>query len=413
MIKKSMITLGLSSFTLVSMMPITACAKEKERPNVIFILADDLGYNDLGCYGSVNVRTPNIDALADQGLRFTSFRTAASISSPSRAAILTGAYPQRCGLYMGINPQREPHWFLGLDPSEITVAEQFKKQDYSTLIVGKWHLGTEVMFSPLNHGFDDYYGMPSNWGHSPKFYDGRKLVYEETPLEELTSLYTDKIIAFIKENAQRPFFLYYSHNYPHAHTPIKAGKRFQGSSDDGMRGDVIQEFDWSVGEILETLKVEGILSNTIIVFTSDNGPLKSQYADPFRGGKFNTLEGGHRVPLIIYWEDGITGGRVLDNPVHAMDFFPTFSEIIGEYLPGDRIYDGLSMLSLFKGGNLSRDAETPFYYYNAENLQAILYKNWKLHLPRSAEQIPLWSNIRRDEFTGIDHPVLYDIAEDT
>ena len=153
---------------------------------------------------------------------------------------------------MGINPKREAHWFLGLNPSEITIAEQFKKQDYTTFMIGKWHLGTEEVFSCLNQGFDDYYGMPCNYHHSENFFDGKKLIYERTPLDKLTGLYTERIKRFIKTNSDKPFFLYYSHNYPH--TPFKAGKNFEGSSNDGVRGDVIQEFDWSVGEIIKTLQ---------------------------------------------------------------------------------------------------------------------------------------------------------------
>ncbi len=384
-------------------------SKAQDKPNVILILADDLGYSDIGCYGAKHVKTPNLDGLADQGLRFTNYHTAASICSPSRAALLIGAYPQRTGLYMGINPRRDAHWFLGLNPDEITIAEQFKKQDYTTFMVGKWHLGTEEKFSCLNQGFDEYYGMPCNFGHSKEFYDGKELVYEVTPLEKLTSLYTERICTFIEEEADKPFFLFYSHNYPH--TPYKAGKNFVGSSGDGVRGDVIQEFDWSIGEMINSLEKTGKLSNTIIIFTSDNGPTKNKYAVPYRGTKYVSLEGGHRVPFIISWPEGIDKGAMLNVPVFSFDVFPTLSEIIGAEIPKDRTYDGKSILPIFKGDSSVIDPEKPYYYYNCENLQAVSYKHWKLHLPRSIEQIPFWDK-SKTEFIDIEKPVLYDLLND-
>lgn len=380
----------------------------QEKPNVILILADDLGYNDLSCYGSEKVKTPNLDVLANEGLRFTNYHTGASICSPSRAALLTGAYPQRTGLYMGINPKREAHWFLGLNPDEIIIPEQFKKQDYTTFMVGKWHLGTEEKFSCLNQGFDDYYGMPCNYQHSKAFYDGKELIHEVTPLDQLTSLYTERIKNFITESSDQPFFLFYAHNYPH--TPYKAGQDFVGSSKDGIRGDVIQEFDWSIGEIIKSLEKTGKLANTVIIFTSDNGPLKNEYALPYRGTKFVSLEGGHKVPFIVSWPKGIDKSAVLETPIYAMDVFPTLSEIIGAEIPKDRTYDGESILPLFNEGSMPRDSQV-YYYYNCENLQAISYKHWKLHLPRTVEQIPFWDK-SKTEFIDLDQPVLYNLADD-
>lgn len=404
LIKSMLFVLGLLIFN-------TTLAQEnikKEKPNVILILADDLGYSDLSCYGSENVKTPNLDLLAEEGLRFTNYHTGASICSPSRAALLTGAYPQRTGMYLGINPKREAHWFLGLNPDEITIAEQFKKQDYETFMVGKWHLGTEEKFSCLNQGFDDYYGMPTNYQHSKKFYEGRELLYEVTPLDKLTNLYTDRIISFIEEDSDKPFFLFYSHNYPH--TPFKAGKDFEGSSKDGPRGDVIQEFDWSIGEIIKSLEKVGKLENTIIIFSSDNGPLNNKYAQPYRGTKYVSLEGGHKVPFIVSWPDGIAKSAVVNTPIYAMDVFPTFSEIIGAEIPQDRIYDGESILPLFNEGSVQRDSEI-YYYYNCENLQAVSQGDWKLHLSRSIEQIPFWDQ-SKTEFIDIESPVLYNLFND-
>jgi arylsulfatase A-like enzyme len=377
-------------------------------PNVIFLLTDDLGYSDIGCYGARKVKTPHLDRLAAEGVRFTDFHTAASICSPSRAAFLTGAYPQRAGLYMGINPIRDPHWFLGLHPDEITLAEQFKSRGYRTFMVGKWHLGTEPEFSPLGQGFDHYYGMPCNFAHSPNFFDGRELIFAETPLERLTELYTERVTSIIRQDHARPFFLYYAHNYPH--TPYKAGKLFRGSSRDGVRGDVIQELDWSVGQMMEALEEMGVADNTIVIFTSDNGPTKNEYAQPLRGTKYVSFEGGHCVPLIVRWPQRISAGRECAAQVHAMDLFPTLSEAIQVPLPNDRVYDGASLMPLLEGDRWQRPATTPFYYYNCENLQAVRSGDWKLHLPRAEEQIPFWD--KNKAFCQMDQPVLYDLRND-
>lgn len=388
--------------------PLSSFAAKSSRPNVIFILTDDLGYSDIGCYGATKVKTPNIDRLAAEGIKFTDFHTAASICSPSRAAFLCGAYPQRTGLYMGINPRRRAHWFLGLNQEEITIAEQFKTQGYSTCMVGKWHLGTEPEFSMLEQGFDEYYGMPCNYAHSPRFFDGTKEVFGDTPLDRLTELYTGRIVDFIRQQREKPFFLYYAHNYPH--TPYRAGSAFKGSSQDGVRGDIMQEMDWGIGEIMKVLEETGVADNTLVIFTSDNGPVKEYHARPYRGTKYVTLEGGHRVPFILHWPARISTSQVLDVPVNAMDLFPTLSEIIGAPLPADRVYDGVSLVPLLDGKPLARKANEPFFYYNCENLQAVRLGDWKLHLPRQKEQEPFWDQGRK--FLKITKPILYNLSTD-
>lgn len=377
-------------------------------PNVIFVLTDDLGYSDIGCYGATKVKTPHIDRLAAEGLRFTHFHTAASICSPSRAAFLTGAYPQRCGLYMGINPKRTAHWFLGLNPDEITLAEQFKSKGYDTCMVGKWHLGTEPEFSVLKQGFDQYFGMPCNHSHDPRFFDGEKVAFEETPLNRLTELYTDRVTQFVREQGDNPFFLYYAHNYPH--TPFKAGNAFTDSSQDGVRGDIMQEMDWGIGEMMKVLEETGVADDTLVVFTSDNGPTKNEYALPYRGTKYVTLEGGHRVPFILHWPAEIKDARIIDTPVQAMDLFPTLSEVIGAPMPEGRVYDGVSLMPIVNGGLLTRSSEEPFFYYNCENLQAVRVGEWKMHLPRSAEQLPFWE--KNKAFLKLEKPVLYHLKAD-
>jgi len=398
--------------TTLFICPLIICqaVEDGRTPNVIFMLTDDLGYSDVSCYGAQKVNTPHIDQLAANGIRFTDFHTAASICSPSRAAFLTGGYPQRAGLYMGINPNRDQHWFLGLHPDEITLAEQFKKRNFQTYIVGKWHLGTEPKFLPRKQGFDHYYGMPCNYAHSPKFYDDDEEVFAETPLDKLTELYTERVVSIIRQNAKQgtPFFLYYAHNYPH--TPYEAGSDFAGSSDDGVRGDIMQELDWSVGEMMQTLEEAGIAKNTIVVFTSDNGPTKNEYAQPYRGTKYVTFEGGHRVPFILSWPDKIPSGAVSEEKIHAMDLFPTLSEIIGAELPSNRIFDGESLVPLLNGESLSRSANEPFFYYNCENLQAVRMGDWKLHLPREEKQIPFWD--RNKDVPQFDQPLLFNLHGD-
>ncbi|WP_283432401.1 sulfatase family protein [Neorhodopirellula lusitana] len=390
--------------TLVS--PMVGFSTEPQ-PNVIFVLVDDMGFSDLSCYGAKKVKTPNIDRMAAEGLQFTDFHAAASICSPSRAAFLTGAYPQRCGLYMGINRNREAHWFLGLNPDEITIAEQFKKQDYVTSMIGKWHLGSEERFSYYHQGFDHYYGAPENMGHNAAFLDERETIYKFTPLNKLTSLYTERAVKQIGKWKDQPFFMYFAHNYPH--TPYKAGPAFKGTSQDGVRGDVIQELDWGIGEILKALETNEILENTLIIFSSDNGPLSNQYAQPYSGTKYVSLEGGHRVPFIVYWKGTITEPAVIDVPANAMDLFPTLSEIIGAPIPNDRDYDGVTLTPLFTGNKITRSEQKPFYYYNCENLQAVRVGDWKLHLPRTKEQLPFWSQKKQK---AIQTPELFNLEKD-
>ena len=394
-------------FYLLSTLLFLSLSAQEKKPNVIFILMDDMGYSDVSCYGAKTVKTPHIDKLAAEGLKFTDFHTGASICSPSRAAFLTGAYPQRCGLYMGINPNREEHWFLGLNPDEIILPELFKKQNYKTLMVGKWHLGKQEKFSYFNQGFDEYYGAPCNMGHHPGFYDGKVLIHKQTPLDKLTDLYTARIIKHINNYKDQPFFLYYSHNYPH--TPYKAGPKFRGSSKGGVRGDVIQELDWSIGEIVKALKKNGILDNTMIIFTSDNGPTSNEFAKPYSGTKYVTLEGGHRVPFILNWSK-IKKPGVIKRQVVAMDLFPTLAEMINEELPKDRVYDGLSLMPIINGGDINRKKDFPFFYYNSENLQAVRVGDWKMHLPRTAAELPFWD--KNKQFLKLTKPVLFNINDD-
>jgi arylsulfatase A-like enzyme len=253
--------------------------------------------------------------------------------------------------------------------------------------------------------------MPCNFAHSPKFFDDDREVFAQTPLQRLTELYTDRVTAIIREHGRsaKPFFLYYAHNYPH--TPYKAGAAFRKHSDDGVRGDVIEELDWSVGQMMKALKETGLHENTIVIFTSDNGPTANQYAKPFRGTKYVSFEGGHRVPFIFSAPGWVSKPSVINQPINAMDVFPTLSSAIGAELPKDRIYDGVSLLPLTLGMGFSRPDQAPFYYYNCENLQAIRRGDWKLHLPRTRRQVPFWD--KNKDFAGLSKPILYNLARDS
>ena len=244
--------------------------------------------------------------------------------------------------------------------------------------------------------------------HSPLFYDEKKVIYKQTPLAKLTELYTARMVKNIEDFKDEPFFIYFAHNYPHS--PYKAGAKFKGSSKDGVRGDVIQEVDWGIGEILKALERNEILENTLVIFSSDNGATSERHNSPYSGTKYVSLEGGHRVPFILYWKGKIQPAES-KVPVDAMDLFPTLSELIGAPLPTDRKFDGVSLTPLLKGGEIARAKDQPFYYYNCENLQAVRVGDWKLFLPRTKEQMPWW-DLAAGKSKPIKAPRLYNLVED-
>jgi arylsulfatase A-like enzyme len=378
-----------------------------DRPNIIFVLMDDLGYSDISCYGGTKVDTPNIDALASGGLQFTTFLLPANVCSPSRASFLTGAYPQRCGIPMAVNEPLQNHWFLGLDPDEITIAEQCRGQGYKTFMIGKWHLGTEDVFLPFNQGFDRWLGT---WGNGGTVYDEGEVAYATFPETTLTSLYTQRVRKHIRDNKDQPFLLYYAHNYPH--DPFTEGNAFDGSTGNGTRPDVLKEVDWSIGQMVAELEAQGLLDNTLIIFSSDNGatpPYKSYACVPFQGSKYVTWEGGHRVPFIMYWKGQIQTPAVLDEPqIRSMDLFPTVSELVGAEVPDDRVYDGTSLVPLLTEQDIDREADEPFFYYTGDNLQCVRVGDWKLHIPRTEYQLPWWDQIKPPPSTY----QLYELSSD-
>jgi len=361
-----------------------------DKPNIIIFFTDDQGYADLGCYGAEEFKTPNLDNLATQGIKFTNFYVPATVCTPSRAALLTGKYPIRIGLHQGV---LSPYSENGLDLKEYTLAELLKDQGYTTSCIGKWHLGHKKKYMPNNQGFDEFYGVPysndmdsyyykHNDFQSPPlpFYRNTRIIGQGLDQKYLTKMYTEETVKQIKNRSkEKPFFIYLAHNMPH--TPLSASEKFKGKSKNGLYGDVIMELDWSAGEIINTLKEEGIFDNTIFIFTSDNGPeLGSAY--PLRGRKAQTWEGGQRVPAIISWPNKFPEGVVSDEMVTTLDLFPTLAKISGASI--NNVLDGTDISSFLMEPDVMKLPERPFYYYARNGkLEAARLGKWKLHISKS------------------------------
>ena len=372
------------SFLFVILYMLSACSSKPQSearlalPNIVMIYCDDLGYGDLGCFGNEVIRTPNVDRLASEGMKFTEFYSASPVCSPSRAALLTGRIPQR----MGINSVFFPRSFTGMPVEEITIAEVLKDKGYATGIVGKWHLGHRHEYLPLQRGFDEYFGIPySNDMHSVVYLEGNEVVAYRVDQHFTTRTYTEKACDFIDRHAGAPFYLYLAHSMPHV--PIYASPEFDGRSGNGLYTDVIEEIDWSVGEVLARLEEHGILENTLVVFSSDNGPwLVMQEmggsSGILREGKQFTFEGGQRVPTLAMWPGVIAPGSEYNDMGLMMDWFPTFAELAGAEIPGGRDYDGESILPVLKGDVTQKDRE--FLYYNGSELMAYRNGDWRLKL---------------------------------
>ena len=351
----------------------------KAYPNIVFIFADDLGYGDISSFGATDIATPNIDRIADEGIKFTSFLSASPVCSPSRAGLLTGRMPQR----MGINAVFFPESLTGMDPEEITFAEILKEKGYQTAAVGKWHLGHMERFLPLNQGFDQYFGIPySNDMRSVVYMRDNEVEEFEVDQTYTTQKYTEEALSFIDQASDSPFLLYVAHNQPHV--PIYASPDFQGKSNRGLYGDVIQEIDWSVGQILKKLEEKGILENTLIVFSSDNGPWlvmedHGGSAGDLREGKQFTFEGGVRVPTVAMWKGKIPAGQVYEEMATQMDWFPTFCKLVGAEIPSDREIDGKDLSAvLFENGNREEDT---FLYYMLSDQRGYREGDWKIKRP--------------------------------
>ena len=369
-------------------------ATRSAPPNFIVIFADDLGYGDISCYNSDGVKTPHLDTLAEEGFRSTDFFVPANVCSPSRAAILTGRYPMRCGMPVARNENIPKYQRYGLASEELTIPELLRPAGYQSLMVGKWHLGLEINGAhPLDAGFDEHLGIPSNYEpkRGPNYntlYRGRKIELENVRCQELTQRYTDEVVEFIKRQDNHPFFIYVSHHI--VHSPLLPSDDFVGSSMKGKYGDFIKELDHSTGRIMQAIRDAGLDNSTLVVFTSDNGPTRFGSTGGLAGGKYCTMEGGHRVPGIFRWPGVIPRGQVSDTTISSMDLLPLFCKLAGVKLPADRDIDGKNILPILQGEAVTSPHEF-LYYYNGTNLQAVRYGQWKLHLPRTTQDQPFWS----------------------
>ena len=368
-------------------------------PNYVLIFCDDLGYGDLGCYGSAKNRTPRIDAMAKEGMRFTSFLSSSPVCTPSRASLLTGCYARRVGMHEDFTG----HWVLiprsrrGMHADEWTLPEILKAKGYATACIGKWHLGDQPPHLPTAHGFDEYYGIPySNDMASARRGDPPLPLVQDTKVIEapanqatLTKRYTSEAIQFIERNKSKPFFLYLPHTFPHL--PLFASKEFHGKSANGRYGDSVEEIDWSTGKILDALKQHGLDKNTLVIFTSDNGSNGRNGGSnaPLSGSKGGTMEGGMRVPMIARWPGRIPAGGTCNELSSTMDFLPTFATLSGGLLSANKI-DGHDITPLLTGTKGAASPYEVFYYYRRRQLQAVRWGDWKWHLPL-ANTFPNWT----------------------
>ena len=362
------------------------------RPNVVIIFMDDMGYADVGCFGAVGFETPNMDRMAKEGLRLTDFYVAAPVCTPSRAALLTGCYPQRVGGLGVLFPDRNGKVSdKGLNPDETTIAEMLKAAGYATGIVGKWHLGDKKMFLPLQHGFDEYFGLPysndmreGRNGMPPlPLIEGNETIEEEPDQAYLTKRYTERAARFIAQRKDGPFFLYLAHSMPH--TPIFASEAFEGTTERGLYGDVIEELDWGVGQVLGAIKDNGIDKKTLVILTSDNGPWLTQNehggkADPLRGAKMTVYDGGLRVPCLIRWPGTVEAGRTSAEIASSIDLLPTLATLCGGELPEKKI-DGIDLSDFLTSGGPS--PRKTFHYGQGVMRQ----RKWKLFLPGKYSEI--------------------------
>lgn len=378
-----------------------------KTPNVVIMFMDDMGYADIGAFGAKSYPTPNLDKMAKEGRKFTDFYVTQAVCSASRAGLLTGCYNVRIGILGALGPKSN----IGISPNEVTIAEICKQKGYATGCFGKWHLGHHKKFLPKQHGFDEYFGLPysndmwpyhpgvlhlpmeeriKRWPHLPLI-EGNKVINPKVSAkdqEKLTTQYTERAVSFIAKNKDKPFFAYIPHSM--VHVPLYVSKKFKGKSGAGLFGDVMMEVDWSVGQIMKTLKKHKLEKNTLFIFTSDNGPWLN-YGDhagsaaPLREGKGTMFEGGCREPTLAWWPGKIPANSVCKEPLMTIDLLPTIAEMIGAKLPGHRI-DGKNILPLM----LSDDAKSPhkaYYFYNGNQLQAVRQGKWKLHFPHGYRTI--------------------------
>ncbi|MEB2785434.1 sulfatase family protein [Algoriphagus persicinus] len=426
------ISLFLLLITLVYCISCGTKTEEKEitevpsKPNIVLIFADDMGYGDLGVYGATDWKTPNLDQLAADGVRFTQFYVPHAVCSASRAALLTGTYANRLEIFGALDHTAQH----GLNPEETTIAEMLKANGYATGMVGKWHLGHRAPFLPTEQGFDSFYGLPySNdmWPHHPeaKDYYPPLPLYRNTAVIDtlddqsmLTTNYTEEAIKFIQESKDQPFFLYLAHTM--THVPLFVSDKFKGKSEQGLYGDVMMEVDWSVGQVRKKLEELGLAENTIIIFTSDNGPWLSYgghsgLTGGLREGKGTSWDGGIREPGIFVWPDHFPAGKVEEQAAMTIDILPTLAEITGSKLP-ELPTDGRSILPMLKGKEM--EPKPYFAYYNRNELQAVIFGKWKLVLPHTYRSIPEGATMRNDgvpvkyHMLKLETAALFDLSSD-
>ncbi|MBN1591308.1 MAG: sulfatase [Pirellulales bacterium] len=401
------------------------------KPNFIIIFTDDQGYGDLSCFGGKHVKTPEIDRLADEGSRLTSFYVAAPVCTPSRAALMTGCYPRRIDMATGSNfcvllaGDRK-----GLHPNEITIAEVLRDAGYATAIFGKWHLGDQPQWLPTRQGFDEYFGIPYSHDIHPyhpnqkhfnfpplPLLEDEKVIESEPDADYLTRRVTERAVRFIEANKDRPFFLYVPHPIPHA--PLHVSPPYMENVSESVKDKLkeendsidyrtrrklfpqaISEIDWSVGQIIETLKKYNLDRDTLVIFTSDNGPAIGS-AGPLRGRKGSTFEGGMREPTVAWWPGRVPAGKTNDELLTSMDLLPTLAKLAGAKVPDDRVIDGKDIWPVLAGQPAAKSPHDRFFYYGGNRLRAVRSGNWKLHLPR-----------KQPKAKGPAAPALYDLGND-
>lgn len=399
------------------------------KPNFIVIFTDDQGYQDLGCFGSPEIQTPNIDGMANEGMRFTDFY-AQTVCGPSRAALMTGCYPLRVGKKG--NNQNEIHPFLHTE--EITIAEVLKDQGYRTACFGKWDLaghrqrGYDEDLLPTRQGFDYFFGTPTSNDSVANLLRNDQLVEPKADMASLTKRYTDEALEFIQKNKDKAFFVYLAHTMPHL--KLAASEQFKGDSPRGLYGDVIEEIDFNVGRILREIRMLGLEEDTYVIFTSDNGPwfldrhprLSKQKdmggshggdAAPLRGHKTSTWEGGVRVPCVMWAPGRIPAGTVCSKIATTMDVLPTLAALAGGDAPTDRTVDGKDIVDLIHGKAGTNGPTEVFYYYAHTQLMAVRSDRWKLHLPRKVNTMKRWDIFHREsDIVDFTKPLLYDLDQD-
>ncbi len=411
--------------TVVTMLAgIHGAAGEVGRPNFVLLLCDNLGYGDVGCYGSTRHRTPHVDRMAAEGLRLTHFYVTSGVCTPSRASLMTGCYPRRVNLHVSDTGARvlQPVSPKGLHPDEVTLAEVLRSAGYATCCIGKWHLGDQPEFLPTRQGFDEFFGIPYSDDMTPR--EGkpwpplplmRNEQVVEAPVDRnlLTRRYTQEAIAFMERNRERPFFLYLPHAMPGSTTAPFASASFRGKSANGPYGDSVEELDWSTGEVLAALERLGLDERTLVVWTSDNGAVRRNPPQgsnaPLAGWGYDTSEGAMRMPCILRWPGRVPAGATCGELCTSMDFYVTFARLAGEdggpgpNLPRDRMIDGKDAWPLWSGRPGARTPYEAFYFYAQGDLRAVRSGPWKLYLP---------TNAAAGTARAVREPMLYDLVAD-